>query len=183
MSMQIRELTEQDHELVLTLARELASWFNPLDQMALAIDLLRHKGFVAIQAQQIVGFVTFHLPQPQIAELSWFGVQPAKQGQGIGVRLLAMLEAALLGKGVLALEVSTVPSDHDPIFTATNAFYRRSGFVVQQRDQHYYAYGRPRILLKKRLKKHVTSHSFPTLPIGSIKAESEITINPSLRSS
>lgn len=180
MSMQIRELTKQDHELVLTLARKLASWFNPLDQMALAIDLLRHEGFVAMEGQDMAGFVTFHLPQSQIAELSWFGVQPSKQGQGIGVQLLATLEVALLDRGVLALEVSTVPSDHDPIFTTTNAFYRRSGFVIEQRDQHYYAYGRPRILLKKQLKKRVTSRSLPVLPIGSIKTESEFTIRPSL---
>ena len=62
--MQIRELTKQDHELVLTLARELASWFNPLDQMALAIDLLRHEGFVAMEGQDMAGFVTFHFPTP-----------------------------------------------------------------------------------------------------------------------
>ena len=175
MSIQIRELIEQDYELVLGLARELASWFNPLDQMALAIDLLRHKGLVATEAQQIVGFVTYYLPERQTAELSWFGVERGKQRQGIGARLLAALESVLLKKGVITLEVSTVPSDHDSIFTATNAFYRRSGFGIKQRDQDYYAYGRPRVLLEKQLNKAII------LPIGLGKTESGITIKPSLQ--
>ncbi len=183
MSIQIRKLMKQDNEPILTLARELASWFNPLDQMALAIDLLHHEGFVAIEAQQVVGFVTYHLPEPQIAELSWFGVGLSKQGQGIGIRLLVALEALLLDKNVLILEVSTVPSDHNPIFTATNAFYQRSGFAIKQRDQHYYAYGRPRILLKKQLSEHATYHTLLTSPTKLTKTESETTIRSSLHSS
>ena len=183
MSIQIRELIEQDSKQVLAIARKLASWFNPLDQMALAIDLLRHKGFVATEGQQMVGFVTYHLPEAEQAELSWFAVLPAKQGQGIGIRLLARLEAALREKGVLVLEVSTVPSDHDPLFAATNAFYRRNGFIVEQRDQDYYAYGRPRILLKKPLRAKVTSPTLPAYPLGVIKTNSQMSTKPIIGSS
>ena len=155
MSIQIRTMRAEDHAQVLAIARMLASWFKPLDQMALVIDLQQHEGFVATEAEEVVGFLTYHLFAPQIAELSWFGVEPMKQGRGIGHDLLVALETTLASRGVRTLELSTVPTDHDPVFAASNAFYKRYGFTIEQRDNHYYAYGRPRILLKKQITKRV----------------------------
>lgn len=137
---------------MLDVARTLAPWFQPLDQMTLAIDLRHHQGFVAEEEGDLLGFLTFHPLNARAAELSWLGVRADQQGRGVGQRLLRTLEHHLRSQGVRSLEVSTVPADHDPAFTATNAFYRRQGFHVRQRDEHFYAQGRPRILLRKRLR-------------------------------
>ncbi|MGB0386486.1 MAG: GNAT family N-acetyltransferase [Ardenticatenaceae bacterium] len=153
MSIQIRPIKPEDYEQVLAVARTLASWFNPLDQMALVIDLPRHEGLVATEEAEVLGFVTYHLFRPQVAELSWFGVLPTQQGRGIGRQLLVALETTLAWRGVRTLELSTVPADHDKVFAATNSFYKRHGFTIHKWDNNYYAYGRPRILLKKEIAK------------------------------
>lgn len=144
-------MTAEEQPDVLEVARSLATWFHPVDQMALALDLKEHEGFIALDGSEVVGFLTYHFLSEQAAELSWFGVLPARQGQGIGQQLLDRLETALLARGATTLELSTVPADHEPAFIPTNAFYERHGFIIQQRDDHFYAYGRPRILLRKRL--------------------------------
>ncbi|MBA3530411.1 MAG: GNAT family N-acetyltransferase [Ardenticatenales bacterium] len=150
MSIQIHPLMPQDQPEVLAVARTLAAWFRPLDQMALAIDLREQEGLVALENNQVVGFLTHHMVGER-AELSWLGVLPEKQDRGIGSLLLATLEQLLLERSVLWLQLSTVPADHDVTFVGTNAFYQRHGFTVRQRDDNFYAHGRPRILLEKML--------------------------------
>lgn len=152
MSLQIRPLRLEDQEAVLAVARTLAAWFRPLDQMALAIDLRDHEGLVAREGDELLGFLTYHLLDAQQAELSWLGVTSAQQARGIGGRLLRALERQLRALQVERLQVSTVPADYDPTFEGTNAFYLRHGFTIQQRDEHFYAYQRPRLLLEKRLR-------------------------------
>lgn len=144
-------MTAADQPAVLEVARTLATWFHPVDQMALALDLKEHEGFIALDGGEVVGFLTYHFLSDKAAELSWFGVLPGRQGQGIGRYLLAQLESTLLVRGGETLELSTVPADHEPAFIPTNAFYERHGFTVQQRDDHFYAFGRPRVLFRKRL--------------------------------
>lgn len=148
---EIRTLAAGDVEAVLTLARGLADWFLPLDQIALAIDLRDHEGLVAVDGQEILGFLTFHFPAPQEAELSWLGVATTAQGRGVGRALLAALEAGLIDRGSRRLEVSTVPADFDARFEATNAFYRRHGFTVAGRDEGYFVHRRPRLRYVKTL--------------------------------
>ncbi|MGH2541688.1 MAG: GNAT family N-acetyltransferase [Ardenticatenaceae bacterium] len=151
MSIEVRPVGAEDSEGVLTVARGLAAWFQPLDQMALAIDLREHEGLVALSEGELVGFVTYHLLDPQQAELSWLGVLPEVQGQGVGARLLTELEARLAARGVRHLELNTVPADYNPAFAATNDFYLRHGFTVQTRDENFYAHARPGIRLEKTL--------------------------------
>ena len=144
-------MTRDDHEQVLDVARSLATWFHPLDQMTLSIDLREHTGMVAEEQGEVVGFLTYRLLSDTAAELSWLGVREERQSEGIGGLLLESLERLLRRNGVETLELSTVPADHEPAFELTNRFYRRRGYTVEQREDHFYAYGRPRILLRKRL--------------------------------
>jgi ribosomal protein S18 acetylase RimI-like enzyme len=153
-------------------ARSLAAWFKPLDQMALAIDLRTHQGVVALgeangtlpSEEKIIAFLTYHLLDLEGAELSWFGVLPSTQGEGIGQQLLSVLETMLAWQGIKLVEVSTVPADHEAAFAATNAFYKRNGFIVHQRDDDFYAVGRPRILLKKEIGriKQMSNNAIPS---------------------
>lgn len=148
---ELRPMRPDEQEAVLEVARTLATWFQPLDQMALAIDLREHEGIVALEGTQIVGFLTFHLLSPDVSELSWFGVLDRMQGRGVGSVLLRHLEAELRARGVRRIELSTVPADHEAAFAATNAFYQRHGFTIERRDDDFYAFGRPRVLLAKPL--------------------------------
>ncbi len=164
MKFNIRPLRQEDYLEVLEMARSLAAWFKPLDQMALAIDLRTHQGVVALREAKVIGFLTYHLLDLERAELSWFGILPSIQGEGIGQQLLSILETMLAWQGVKLVEVSTVPADHEAAFAATNAFYKRNGFVVHQRDDDFYAFGRPRILLKKEIGsiKQMSNNAIPS---------------------
>lgn len=149
-SVRVRRLEPADHDAVLELARALALWFHPTDQLALAIDLKSHEGFVAERDGAILGFLTYHLVGADSAELSWLGVEPASQGQGIAGALLAALESELRARRVRDLRVSTIDdSTAEPAFENTRRFYRRHGFVPIGRDENYFARGRHRLLLHK----------------------------------
>ncbi len=151
MALSIHPLTPDDHAEVLAVARLLATWFQPLDQMALAIDLREHEGLVARRNGQIVAFLTYHQTGDQRAELSWLGVSPDAHGQGIGGLLLGALEALLSRKGLRQLHLHTVPSDTNSAFGPTNDFYRQRGYQIRRREENFYAFGRPGILLTKEL--------------------------------
>lgn len=150
MNLQIRPMTAEDHPRALEIARGLAAWFQPLDQMALAIDLRGHPGLVAEQGGRVIGFLTFLQFEPEEVELTWLAVAPEVQAQGIGSRLLQWLEREMRSRGATRIYVNTIPADHDPAFVVTNEFYRRHGFEVARRDDNFYAHGRPGIRLEKK---------------------------------
>ncbi|MCZ7571824.1 MAG: GNAT family N-acetyltransferase [Ardenticatenaceae bacterium] len=151
-AVEVRRLDADDYEMALALARELAQWFRPLDQIALAIDLKQHEGLLAEREGALLGFLTYHMVSSSVAELSWLGVRPTCQGQGVGGALLAALEAELRARRVRTLLVSTLDASTDePVFEGARRFYRRHGFEPIGRDTHYFAPGRHRLLLKKEI--------------------------------
>jgi len=95
--------------------------------------------YVAERRGRIVGTVLFHANQrdrpacacrPDIAYVSQFAVEPGLQGQGIGARLLAHVEARALGLGfkVLALDTA-MPAAH------LIAYYARKGYRTIGEDR------------------------------------------------
>jgi ribosomal protein S18 acetylase RimI-like enzyme len=149
----VRPLEPEDQLDVLALARSLARWFRPLDQIALAIDLRHHEGLVAEQDAALLGFLTYHLPTPTLVELSWLGVRTDRQGTGVGAALLAALERRAAARGADRIQVSTLDSSTpEPAFEETRRFYQRHGFHPLTRDADYFAPGRHRVLLEKNLR-------------------------------
>ena len=140
-----------DWPAVLGIARGLAAWFSPVEQMTLAIDLRAHAGLVLSEQGRIRAFLSYHLLEPGRAELSWLGTDAGAHGHGYGSALLAALEAQLRAQGVHTLQLSTMPADYNPTFTQTNHFYLHRGFSVTGRDANFYGPGRPRLLLEKAL--------------------------------
>ena len=147
----IRAMRPNDYAALLEIARALAAWFSPVDQMALAIDAKEHDGLVAMEGGEIIAFLTYHLLDKATAELSWFGTHPSARGRGVGSMLLGALEGALRSRGVGAILLSTIPADHDATFKPTNDFYLHRGFTVAARDEDFYGLGRPRYLFEKQL--------------------------------
>ena len=148
----VRPLHPSDRKAVLEVARALALWFRPLDQMALVIDLMRHEGFVAEEGEQVVGVVTFHQPTPDQAQLSWLGVRPEWHGQGVGSRLLGAVERALRQRGVRFLRVMTVDEQvPEPAFALTRHFYERHRFRAVGREPDAFGQGRHGVVLEKTL--------------------------------
>jgi ribosomal protein S18 acetylase RimI-like enzyme len=151
MSVRVRYMRADDWPHVLEVGRTLGAWFRPVEQMTLAVDLQKHDGLVALEGREVVGFLTYHLLNPDEVEISWLGVLAERQAQGIGKKLLDRLETLLMERGIHSVQLSTIPGDFDPTFIPTNLFYERRGFTVRRRDENFYAHGRPRILLQKEL--------------------------------
>jgi ribosomal protein S18 acetylase RimI-like enzyme len=95
--------------------------------------------------------VAYFGPDPA-ADRKWdlwmLAVAPARQGQGIGGRLLRSAEAhARAGDGRLMLiETSSLPR-----FTATHAFYRKHGYAEVARIPDYYRDGDSKVVFARRL--------------------------------
>jgi ribosomal protein S18 acetylase RimI-like enzyme len=152
MKLRLRKMTPDDHDAVFAVARTLSAWWQPIDQMTLAMDVREHSGMVAeSETGEMVGFLTFRLDKPGIAELTWLGVRSDLRSQGIGSQLLDWLETTMAEQGIEGIELSTVPPDHEETFAPTYAFYKQRGYRIMRRENHFYAFGRPRVLLRKDL--------------------------------
>lgn len=108
---------------------------------------------------------------PQAWELHPLAVSPAFQRQGIGSALVADLERVLAARGVVALWLGTDDEDGSTTLSSIGlyddvpghlakastrrdhplAFYRRLGFAVTGVIPDANGYGRPDILMAKRL--------------------------------
>jgi len=152
MNLRLREMTPDDHDTVFAVARTLSAWWQPIDQMTLAMDVREHWGMVAEnESAEMVGFLTYRLDKAGIAELTWLGVRSDLRSLGIGSQMLDWLESTMVERGLGAIELSTIPPDHEETFAPTYAFYKRRGYRIMRRENHFYAFGRPRVLLRKDL--------------------------------
>ena len=91
---------------MLTLARSLDEWFNEEGLAQMERDLAHHGGFVAVDRDRVIGFVTWRRSDPQSADLSWLAVLREHHRMGVGTALLYALMERLRSDGVQRLEVS-----------------------------------------------------------------------------
>lgn len=129
--MQSHPLTPNDADACESIIRALPAWFGIEEGIAEARHYLEtHEGFVAIDDDRPVGFVTFHSDFPESIEISWMAVLPECHRRGIGRRLVdAFLDLAQSRNHRIAL-VKTLAGTHpSPEYAITRAFYRRMGFL------------------------------------------------------
>ncbi|MBX9584884.1 MAG: GNAT family N-acetyltransferase [Gemmataceae bacterium] len=96
------------------------------------------------------GWVYF-APTPnadRVWDLWWIGVDPARQGRGVGTGLLRHVEAAARAAGgrLLVIETSSLPA-LDP----TRRFYAKHGYAACGRVPDFYADGNDKVITAKRL--------------------------------
>jgi len=129
----IRDMTDQDHSMVLAIAARLPEWFDERAVgIAIPADLRHHRGFVAESRGQVVGFITLYVADGRL-NIGWLGVDKPHQRQGIGSRLIARAEQAAAEMGLAELATWTVGDSVDyPPYQGTRAFYRKQGFEVYQ---------------------------------------------------
>ena len=118
--------------------RALPGWFgieSALLEYARAADVL--PTFVAVAADpgddagdETIGFVSLKATSEDALELHVMGVLPAWRRRGVGRALVERAESHARGEGFSLLHVKTLaPSDPDPGYTATRAFYAAVGFL------------------------------------------------------
>jgi GNAT superfamily N-acetyltransferase len=92
-------------------------------------------GLVAVEDDDVVGFLTYLPRFEEAAEITWMAVRNDRRRHGIGHRLIERLSDVLRADGRRVLVALTVsPSDPGPEpedgYGATRAFYRSCGFVL-----------------------------------------------------
>lgn len=91
-------------------------------------------GLVAVEDEDVVGFLTLEHHGPRSAEITWMAVRSARRRQGIGRRLVDRAVADLAREGVELLCVLTLaesePEERESDnYGDTRAFYRALGFL------------------------------------------------------
>lgn len=100
-----------------------------------AAAVRRDPGLVAIEGEEVVGFLTYVHRFDEAAEITWMAVRADRRRRGIGHVLIDELAGQLAAEGRRVLLVLTVsPSDPGPEpvdgYQSTRAFYRSTGFVL-----------------------------------------------------
>lgn len=114
----------------LRIAEKLPEYFDANDLGTMRRDLLEDVLYVAVEAEEVVGFSTVRDKGEKVAEISWLAVDPGRRSGGIGRALVGRVEEDLAAGGVELLMVKTLAADADyPPYEATRRFYERSGFL------------------------------------------------------
>ena len=82
-------------------------------------------------------------------DLYWVAVDPARQGRGIGARLVAGVEEAARAAGARLLIIETAGK---PEYEPTRAFYARLGWPEHARIRDYYRDGDDKVIYWRRLR-------------------------------
>jgi ribosomal protein S18 acetylase RimI-like enzyme len=95
----------------------------------------RDTGLVAVEDDEVVGFLTYVPRFDEAAEITWMAVRNDRRRRGIGHALIEELSERLRAEGTRILVALTVsPSDPGPEpddgYQSTRAFYRSTGFVL-----------------------------------------------------
>lgn len=108
----------------------LPQWFGIEDSIVeYGQNLEALDGFVAEDRGEVVGFVGLKRYGDQAVEIDVIGVRPHLRGSGIGTRLIEAVESNS-GSAIRLIHMKTLaPSDPDPNYAETRAFWLARGFV------------------------------------------------------
>ncbi len=133
--------------------RALPDWFG-IEAAILEYEreIDRLPTFLAKAHSRIIGFLSLKQHYPHAAEILVMGVLPEAHGKGAGRQLVKDAEAWLKSHGVEYLQVKTLgPSNPDPGYTRTRAFYEAVGFRPLEEFKQIWDEKNPCLVLVKRL--------------------------------
>lgn len=151
MNVQIRATTE--YEDALQIAQSLPDYFTPAGLTAIENAVKTERLFGAYLDRQMIGFATCKALNPQAVELTWMGVLPAYQGQGVGTQLVKAILAMLPSECTLCEVKTLAPTVGDEGYRRTRSFYRKLGFIPLEIIDPYPGWepGNPCLILIKSL--------------------------------
>jgi len=95
----------------------------------------------------IVGYLLGFIAPTGDGYIHFVAVRDDARGCGVGRQLHAAFERAAVARGAVALKALTSPENEGSM-----AFHRRIGFTDITRVEDYGGWGRPRIVMRKRLR-------------------------------
>jgi len=111
-------------------------WFDDQAVINIPIDVPFQKTFVAIDNNQVVGFICIR-SQDGMPYLGWVGVKVNLHNKGIGRALMQRAEDEILKAGAYSLRVETVVEQNpkDGSYDQTIKFYETCGFKVETKSE------------------------------------------------
>lgn len=145
----VRSLTPEDIPSCTSITRSLPDWFGLEEGLAEAAEYLHtHAGLVAVVDGEVRGYLTWHQPFAESAEISWMAVDKRQHRSGIGRALIAALEQRLPVGSLLS--VKTLADTHpSPEYAQTRAFYAALGFRRQMVFPDLWDVSNPCLLMVK----------------------------------
>ena len=134
-AVEVRSLASADADACDAIVGGLPYHFGIEEGRRACAAAVRHDaGLVAVEAGDVVGFLTYEARFDEAAEITWMAVRADRRRRGIGHALIDRLAERLTAEGRRVLLVLTVsPSDPgaepDDGYQSTRAFYRSAGFV------------------------------------------------------
>jgi ribosomal protein S18 acetylase RimI-like enzyme len=127
---QVRRSRADDVDACVAVVAALPEFFTPSTVHEVRRDLPSNPSWVAVEHNEIVGFVLAPRRFTAGAEITYAAVVPSRQGNGVGTALVERCLADLAAEGVAMVEVKTldVTSGYEP-YVATRAFWEHRGFV------------------------------------------------------
>ena len=151
--MRVIDGSEAHADACMEIARQLRTHFdaNAMEQMPK--DLRQHDLYLAEDDDgTLVGFLTLLRRSPDVGDISWMGVIPDKQRDGIGTALVEQAVRDLVADGATIMMVHTLAEnvEYEP-YEATRAFYLSVGFKHLETIDPYpgVAPGNPIAIYKK----------------------------------
>jgi ribosomal protein S18 acetylase RimI-like enzyme len=96
---------------------------------------------------EIAGYLLGFVAPSGDGYIHFVAVRDDARGSGVGRQLHAAFERAAVARGAVALKALTGPENEGSM-----AFHRRIGFTDITRVEDYGGWGRPRIVMRKRLR-------------------------------
>ena len=130
MEIEILKGKETHIESCLSIVVDLPQYFTDNAIKTIGKDLRNHTLNVAMESNEVAGFVTVHHKNRYVAEISCIAVQPRSQHLGIGSALIDRIADELSDQGYRLLEVKTLSEDVEYApYEITRQFYKKCGFM------------------------------------------------------
>jgi GNAT superfamily N-acetyltransferase len=126
----IRRATVSDAEACVAVLARLPDHFTPDTHDEVRTGIERHVAWVAIDGDEVRGFVLVEVRYPAAAEITFAAVIPERHRGGIGSRLVERAFSYLKAENIALVEAKTLDASagYEP-YVATRAFWEHMGFV------------------------------------------------------
>ncbi len=145
--------TDDERKGCIEIARALPEWFNEAGLKAMERDLKSGETFVAVEGEDVFGFVTIKPFNKKALEILWMAVRREHRGKGIGTELLRFVEEWAGERGFEVLFVKTSGDLSYKPYDGTRRFYERRGFIEVALIDPYPQWGEPALIYVKCLKR------------------------------
>lgn len=127
---QIKEIKQEEQKLAIAaeILTDLPEWFGIPDSTQAYIEAAgKLRVWGAYEEDDPLGFISLSYSSEDCAEIDCLAIKKDYHRQGIGSKLVNVLEMATRQQ-VDYLQVKTVAPGHYPTYDRTNAFYQAQGF-------------------------------------------------------